>query len=85
MPHQFPVSEYYHQHVQDGISITRSGGWWTALLLFEDPETSIRSLKLYRWKKKDGVWKNAGSNIPFKNLEVITRMQEALEELSERL
>ena len=83
--HLFPVSEYYHDHVVDGITIINAGGWWTALLLFEDPETEVRSLKLYRWRKRDGVWKNAGSNIPLKNKDIANKMRCAIDELAERL
>ena len=36
-----PVSDYYSNNILDSHTITKGGGWWTALVLIEDPRTKI--------------------------------------------
>lgn len=57
----FPVAEYYADHVLDGVTLSRKGGWWSALLLIRDPKTNEPFLNLYRWEQVDGTWKNRKS------------------------
>jgi hypothetical protein len=57
----FPVAEYYADHVLDGVTLSRKGGWWSALLLIRDPKTHEPFLNLYRWEQVDGTWKNRKS------------------------
>lgn len=57
----FPVAEYYADHVLDGVTLSRKGGWWSALLLIRDPRTHEPFLNLYRWEQVDGTWKNRKS------------------------
>lgn len=57
----FPVADYYADHVLDGVTLSRKGGWWSALLLIRDPKTNEPFLNLYRWEQVAGTWKNRKS------------------------
>ena len=57
----FPVSDYYKDHIIDAETISNTGQWWTAVLLINDPKTDKAFTALYRWQKRDGVWKNSAS------------------------
>ena len=54
---RFPVTDYYKEHVLDGITVSRGGGWWTAILLIADPKTNGRFVNLYRWESSGDEWK----------------------------
>lgn len=53
----FPVSEYYRRQIREARTIGRTGFWWSAVLLIEDPTTDKSFLAFYRWQKRQGVWK----------------------------
>lgn len=53
----FPVSDYYKGHVLDAETITRAGGWWTAILLIKDPDTGKPFIGAYRWQMTENGWK----------------------------
>lgn len=53
----FPVSDFYKGHILDAETITRSGGWWTAVLLIEDPGNGIPFIGAYRWQLTKDGWK----------------------------
>ncbi len=53
----FPVSDYYKGHILDAETITRAGGWWTAILLIEDPDTGKPFIGAYRWQMTENGWK----------------------------
>jgi len=53
----FPVSQYYKQHIRDGHTIAKGGGWWSAVLLIEDPKTGTLFIGFYRWQLTEGGWK----------------------------
>ena len=46
----FPVSEYYREHIREGISISRASKWWSAALLIEDPKTGKPFVSIYLWE-----------------------------------
>jgi hypothetical protein len=54
---QFPVSEYYSPHIEDAETLTRSGGWWTAVLLIRDPKSHELFISIYRWQHTETGWK----------------------------
>lgn len=60
-PTLFPVAAYYAPHVLGGVTLSNKGGWWTAVLLIEDPRTKTPFVSLYRWELDDGKWKNRKS------------------------
>jgi len=53
----FPVSEYYKGRVIDAETISRSGLWWTAVLLLSDPKTEQPLIACYRWQRSGNDWK----------------------------
>jgi len=53
----FPVSDYYKDRVREARTISRTGLWWAAVLLIEDPRTEQLFLKFYRWQKRNGNWR----------------------------
>lgn len=53
----FPISEYYRDRILDAETINRKGGWWTSVLLIEDPQTGQPFVALYRWQLTENGWK----------------------------
>ena len=41
----FPISDYYKDHIVDAITIKRSGSWWSAVLLIDDPKSKKRFIR----------------------------------------
>jgi hypothetical protein len=62
----FPVSDYYRDQILDARTISRGGGWWTAVLLMQDPVSKKPFLAVYRWRHNGETWKLRKS-ISFKN------------------
>ena len=50
---KLPVSDFYN--VIDHVTIFRSEKWWKAVVLYES--SGRRSVGLYLWNNRDGVWK----------------------------
>jgi len=57
----FPITDYYRDNLVDAVTISRAGGWWTAMLLINDPSSGRPFVKLYRWQQTDRGWKMRGS------------------------
>ena len=53
----FPVSSYYKDNILDAETLARGGGWWTAVLLIEDPKSGEPFVAMYRWQKDEERWK----------------------------
>lgn len=53
----FPVSEYYKNHILDAETIVKKGKWWTAVLLLEDPNSGKKLINIYRWQSTGSGWK----------------------------
>ena len=53
----FPVSDYYRTKIKEARTINRTGMWWSAVLLIEDPATLKPFLAFYRWQKREGDWR----------------------------
>ena len=53
----FPVSDYYQDQIIDAETISRAGGWWTAVLLIADPRTKKPFVSIYRWQQTEKGWK----------------------------
>lgn len=80
----FPVAEYYADHVLDGTTLSRNGGWWSAVLLIRDPKTSQPFLSLYRWELVEGVWKNRKSFV-IRDQAAVDKVVSALNEFKSKL
>ena len=57
----YPVSDYYRDHIKEGVTLSRSGGWWTAALLIKDPRSDSYFVNLYSWQSTDNGWKTRKS------------------------
>jgi hypothetical protein len=53
----FPISDYYRENIIDAVTINRTGVWWSAILVIEDPKTEKPFLGIYKWQKKGDGWK----------------------------
>ncbi len=53
----FPISEYYRNNIRDAVTLSRAGGWWTAVVLIEDPKNGKPFVTLYTWQQVDETWK----------------------------
>ena len=80
----FPVSDYYREHILDAETISRGGGWWTAVLLIRDPRTEKPFLSIYRWQLDGDTWKMRKS-IAFKSRSQIAKVLDVLRRLSEQI
>jgi hypothetical protein len=84
LTNRYPVTEYYKEHVVDGITVSRGGGWWTAILLIEDPKTKGRFLNLYRWESNGDEWKTR-KTFTIRDRGGLDKIVKALSELREKL
>ncbi len=80
----FPVSDYYKDQIIDAETISRSGSWWTAVLLIKDPKTKKPFLGIYRWQRDGDVWKTRKS-IAFKNKKLVDAVLNSLNRLKFKL
>lgn len=53
----FPVAPYLRGQIRDALTLTRTGSWWSAALLIEDPRNRRMYVAIYRWQYRDGAWK----------------------------
>lgn len=80
----FPVTDYYRDHILDGQTLKRGGGWWTAILLVSDPRTGKPFVALYRWQSTPNGWKTR-KRFSFKKAEEINKAIEILSNYAARL
>jgi hypothetical protein len=80
----FPVSDYYKNNIIDAETISRSGTWWTAVLLINDPQTKKPMVILYQWQKVGDVWK-ARKRFAFKNKQMLEDILKVVQKFGEKL
>jgi len=80
----FPISDYYREHIVDAVTIKRSANWWTALLVIQDPRTNKPFIAIYRWEKRNGEWKKRNS-MAWKNQTDLNQFKTALSFLESHL
>lgn len=80
----FPVSSYYSDNIVDGITLTRGGGWWTAVLLIEDPKSGHNIINIYTWQQIGDTWKTR-KTFSIKKLDVLTKLLDAFQEFGPKL
>lgn len=80
----FPVSDYYKEHLLDAITISRTGMWWSAILLINNPKTLKPFVALYKFQKRDDAWK-VRQKIHINSKKDIEKYVEALTEFSEKI
>ena len=49
-------------NIVDAITISRSGNWWSAVVLIKMQKEEKKFIRLYKWQKKDGKWSRRGNN-----------------------
>lgn len=59
----FPVARYLRGQIRDALTLTRTGRWWSAALLIEDPQSQKRYIAIYRWQRRGGTWKRVSKFI----------------------
>jgi hypothetical protein len=80
----FPISDYYKDQIIDAETISRAGGWWTAVLLIRDPKTEKPFLAVYRWQSDGETWKMRKS-ISFKSKKQVDDVILAMNRLKEQV
>ena len=80
----FPVADYYKDNIIDAETISRSGSWWTAVLVIRDPRSGDPFISIYRWQKRKGEWKKT-SSIKLSTQKVAISLQDALRNLIHHL
>jgi hypothetical protein len=80
----FPISDYYRENIIDAETISRGGGWWTAVLLIRDPETDKPFVALYRWQLSGEEWK-VRKSISFKSKKQVDGVLAAMTRFGEKL
>lgn len=81
---KFPVSDYYRDTIIDARTISRAGGWWTAVLVIEDPKNGKPFINLYRWQKRGDDWKTR-KNFKVNSRKLLLALIGSLEEMGEHL
>ena len=61
----FPVAPYLRGQIRDAMTLTRTGRWWSAALLIEDPRNRRMYVAIYRWQNRDGGWKRVSKFISY--------------------
>ena len=59
----FPVADYLRGQIKDAVTLTRTGRWWSAALLIEDPQSHKSYVAVYRWQLRGGDWKRVSKFI----------------------
>ena len=81
---EFPVTGVLQSHVVTGRTLRKSNGWWTAILLVNDPKTSRSQLIFYRWDWKGDRWRERKS-FPIHDRQCVDLAINVLTELKARL
>lgn len=53
---EYPVSDFYKDHIVEAKTLKKSDRWWSAMLIIDHPDAG-KKVNLYRWQKRDGKWK----------------------------
>jgi len=80
----FPVSAYYKDHIVDALTISRSGKWWSAVLVIENPTNGKNFICMYRWEKVNDVWKTR-KNFKINSKKDADKLVEIINKLSGKL
>jgi len=80
----FPISDYYRTNIEDARTVTRAGGWWTAVLLIKDPRSEKSFLNLYRWQKRDSEWR-VRKTFSIRSKSELEKIIQAMQEFSDKL
>jgi hypothetical protein len=79
-----PITEYYKEHITDFQTISKTGQWWTALAVIEDPKTGKPFVSLYRWQYTENGWKQR-KQFKFNSKKGCKKIIQVLIEMAEEL
>lgn len=77
----FPLSDYYKDCVIDALTLSRVGGWWSAVLVIRDPKSETPFIAFYRWQKSGDTWKTR-KNFVIRNLREADEVVQAIANFS---
>ena len=80
----FPISEYYRSNILDAVTVSRGGGWWTAVLLIKDPKSGRPFIGLYRWQFTESGWK-IRKRFTFRRISEINSIIKIIQDFSGKL
>lgn len=80
----FPVSDYYKNHILDAETISKKGAWWTAALLIEDLKSGKSIINIYKWQLTESGWKSR-KRYTFKNNSEIDKIFEVISRFSKHI
>lgn len=80
----FPISEYYKENIVDARTLSNRAGWWTAVLLIEDPRTKKPFVSVYRWQHTDRGWK-VRNRVHIRKQSDARLLAETIEEFAQQL
>lgn len=80
MSEKLPVSEFYK--VVDHVTIFKSNKWWEALVIVES--FGKRSIAMYLWQFRDGVWKRK-HKFTIRNLQEWSKVKNAMDRLAPKV
>jgi hypothetical protein len=81
---EFPLSDYYKRHVIEGVTLSKSQGWWSAMLLIEEPRNGKPFIGLYKWQEVGDKWK-VRAKFKINRKEDASSIQDILNEYSLKL
>jgi hypothetical protein len=77
---KLPISAFYK--VVDYVTISKSEKWWKAVVVFES--FGKKSIGLYLWQKKEGVWKRK-HKFDIRDLDEWNKLKSVIEKLAPKL
>ena len=80
----YPISDYYKGRVIEAVTLSKSRGWWSAILLIEDPKNNMPFINLYKWQETQSGWKNR-NRFKISNKEEAEMIIDIMKELTEKL
>jgi len=82
--YDLPITPYYKGCVLNAYTLTRTGIWWTTILLIRDPKTQKPFIALYRWQKTKDGWKTR-KRFTFKRREEVTQAFAVIQDYAKKL
>ena len=52
-----PITEFYKDRVIKVKTISKKGGWWSAVVLLKNPQSGSNFINIYRWQLVEDGWK----------------------------
>ncbi|MBN1688272.1 MAG: hypothetical protein JW893_04155 [Candidatus Omnitrophica bacterium] len=82
--YDYPVSDYYRNHILNAYNLAKTDKWWAAVLLIRDPKTSRPFIALYQWQRNETGWKTQ-KRFTFKRATEVKRVSQVMQEFMREL